>query len=683
MNRKLGITNFRVFNENGVQFKIAPITVLTGCNSSGKSSVIKSMMLFENFLNGYINDYIKYTNDYIVKEKHSKVAYTLDLNEGEHNLARFNKTLNKYSNSDEMTFSWSKHSIFANKEIDVEFVFKKNEKNVLGNGLLHTVSLKCEGNSIYTIHYDVDKGEISSSIDLIFLKKMFFQFAAVLPAKETLPDYKHKTSENSFYILLSNVAGKSNSIINNSLYRYLKELTIERRDDIKSGFLYNLILKEIKCKNKVLFHTPSYDYLENATKESINELVFDLIEKDDENQRLLLYLEELISQFKNSNHKYFKDYFNEMEDEFLSEKFSNQEVLNGYFSSKLNSRTNNISAQLAKEIKDIIDPDFEEPSSSDFNFKTLYAIMYIYSTYLPLNYGEFSLDNEIKRVDVDEYVTWAQYIDIFVKDAILTPPSFFKNVDFINSNRPKVERFYDLSNLSSDFGFLIKDYVTLDKKDIPLKNGVKYKLGDFLRKWVREFEIADDVYFETTKEGSGIYIYLENNGEQTLLADLGYGVTQVLSMLLKIEMSIFKSFELSSFDKIVYGIRYSETKYYDSFEQTLTIEEPEANLHPMLQSKLANMFMEVNELYNINFILETHSEYLIRMFQVLVGNPDHSARAEDIIIYYLYHPDKIPEGKEQILDLEMRKDGLLRNDFGSGFFDEASQRAFELLKFKS
>ena len=146
-------------------------------------------------------------------------------------------------------------------------------------------------------------------------------------------------------------------------------------------------------------------------------------------------------------------------------------------------------------------------------------------------------------------------------------------------------------------------------------------------------------------------------------------------MLLKIELSILNNFELAGY------IGFSS--YYGSKEQTLTIEEPEGFLHPLFQSILSDMFMESNELYNINFILETHSEYLIRKLQYLVANPEHSAKAEDISIYYMYHPDKIPEGQTQVVDLEIRPDGLLKKDFGEGFFDEASSWTFELLKLQS
>lgn len=45
MNTKITIKNFRVFDEDGVTFELNPLTILTGCNSSGKSSMVKAILL--------------------------------------------------------------------------------------------------------------------------------------------------------------------------------------------------------------------------------------------------------------------------------------------------------------------------------------------------------------------------------------------------------------------------------------------------------------------------------------------------------------------------------------------------------------------------------------------------------------------------------------------------------------
>ena len=57
MNTKYTIKNFRVFDEKGVTVDIKPITILTGCNNSGKSSIVKSMVLLDTYVRSIISDY--------------------------------------------------------------------------------------------------------------------------------------------------------------------------------------------------------------------------------------------------------------------------------------------------------------------------------------------------------------------------------------------------------------------------------------------------------------------------------------------------------------------------------------------------------------------------------------------------------------------------------------------------
>ena len=50
MNTHLSIKNFRAFDNKGVSIDLRPMTILTGCNSSGKSSIAKALILLNNFL---------------------------------------------------------------------------------------------------------------------------------------------------------------------------------------------------------------------------------------------------------------------------------------------------------------------------------------------------------------------------------------------------------------------------------------------------------------------------------------------------------------------------------------------------------------------------------------------------------------------------------------------------------
>ena len=112
---------------------------------------------------------------------------------------------------------------------------------------------------------------------------------------------------------------------------------------------------------------------------------------------------------------------------------------------------------------------------------------------------------------------------------------------------------------------------------------------------------------------------------------------------------------------------------------TIIIEEPEQNLHPVLQSKLADLFYELNDKYGLRFIIETHSEYLIRETQVIVGkrfkNMNDSEFEEENPFKVFYFPsDGIP------YDMGYTSSGLFREKFGDGFINEAGRLHMTVLK---
>ena len=105
----------------------------------------------------------------------------------------------------------------------------------------------------------------------------------------------------------------------------------------------------------------------------------------------------------------------------------------------------------------------------------------------------------------------------------------------------------------------------------------------------------------------------------------------------------------------------------------IIIEEPETNLHPALQSKLADMFVEASKLFSIQFIIETHSEYIIRRLQYLTAKKE--IKSEDTIIHYLFNPESehTKQTNEQLRTIRIKEDGRLDKEFGTGFFDESTK----------
>ena len=111
---------------------------------------------------------------------------------------------------------------------------------------------------------------------------------------------------------------------------------------------------------------------------------------------------------------------------------------------------------------------------------------------------------------------------------------------------------------------------------------------------------------------------------------------------------------------------------------TILIEEPESNLHPNLQSKLADLFVDASKRFRIRFIVETHSEYLVRKMQYLTATGE--VLPEGTSIYYFNGNDG--SGLPPVSRIDIQEDGSLSSDFGPGFFDEADNLAINLFNFK-
>ncbi len=185
----------------------------------------------------------------------------------------------------------------------------------------------------------------------------------------------------------------------------------------------------------------------------------------------------------------------------------------------------------------------------------------------------------------------------------------------------------------------------------------------FLNKWIKRFELGDKIEF-TRISNIATKVTVIKKGKEFDLSELGYGMIQFLPILLTIILK-FTLIDHNNIKKIKY----------------LIIEEPESNLHPKLQSLLADFFLDAKKTFNITFIIETHSEYLIRKLQYLTAKK--ILKPEDTIIYYFNDPDKIPKGEKQVKEMRIREDGMMDDDFGDGFFDESTRLTIDLLKLQN
>lgn len=180
---------------------------------------------------------------------------------------------------------------------------------------------------------------------------------------------------------------------------------------------------------------------------------------------------------------------------------------------------------------------------------------------------------------------------------------------------------------------------------------------DFILYWLKEFEIGTNFQVDSI---DGFYkvniVNDESSDEGVPLADMGMGSIQLAILLLRLATII------------------SRYKGRTTLKPTIIVEEPEMNLHPKAQSKLANLFAILNEKYGFQFIIETHSEYLVRKTQLIVADDFAKGQSNPFKTYYF-------TGNEDVYkDMDYQPSGLFREKFGSGFFDEAGRLHMAILK---
>ena len=205
----------------------------------------------------------------------------------------------------------------------------------------------------------------------------------------------------------------------------------------------------------------------------------------------------------------------------------------------------------------------------------------------------------------------------------------------------------------------------------------------FINKWIKEIGAGDELVLKAIRNGIdkkplGVTYFIKRGNEVLNLEDLGLGMQKMIHLLIKI---VEVSKRLDGHGRDYYSEQYFV--YRPESRKILLLEEPESNLHPNLQSKLAEIITDAMLYLGINFVIETHSEYLIRKFQYLVASSDSRLRTDLISIHYLYDPANMPEGERQVYKLDIREDGFMNNDFGKGFFDEASSLSLSLLNLKN
>ena len=108
-------------------------------------------------------------------------------------------------------------------------------------------------------------------------------------------------------------------------------------------------------------------------------------------------------------------------------------------------------------------------------------------------------------------------------------------------------------------------------------------------------------------------------------------------------------------------------------EGFIFIEQPELHLHPRLEVGIADIFARNMLLEKTGIaILETHSELLMLRFCRLIGEPDHQLQPSDLSINFLSKDT----GETKITKIRIDEDGEFIDRWPQGFFEEREKELF-------
>jgi predicted ATPase len=169
--------------------------------------------------------------------------------------------------------------------------------------------------------------------------------------------------------------------------------------------------------------------------------------------------------------------------------------------------------------------------------------------------------------------------------------------------------------------------------------------------WLKELGLIHAFTVDRVAEADSSYrveVRRDPGGPEVLLTDVGFGVSQILPVLVLC--------------------------YYVPEGSTILFEQPEIHLHPSVQSGLADVFIDVAKHRNVQVIVESHSEHLLNRLQRRIA--EQTARPDSVALYFTTtgHTERKPCGRLEQLEVDLF--GQIHNwpkDFFGDRFEEMAK----------
>lgn len=643
---KIGIENFKVI-ENYQSFDFKPITLLTGQNSSGKSTLIELINILSK-------------NNFIDK---------ISLNELGEKIGSFSNAISKNAVSQEFTISFLARTNNLDENLQVTITYRVNGLNKQQADICY-YSIENESQTIFEIRRN-DENYVSGYINFPHLWQQFTKtFKRYLELKYTnqkgglVDENGNKESFEYFY-------SKNYFKERDKQFEYGANFSLADFEKFPIFYFTSFFTIKELTESFIQIFQPEWEDIIKWENELFNEFHFNDFYL--ESSSLVKTMLELIQESP----------FNLIKDEsgvdFLP--IENRNPIQQYLSHEENN-------------SDWIEPEeliFNRPYlelngvlEEDLDFLFSSEILTIHhGNRMKYDYNEIIVSDKISnhskeilkeirrqnklRKEFCEFISVELIIPIknaLPKNTLLIP---------VNRSLQKIA----LQNLGSSFrydNFLQEVSV----KYLELSNTQKKEIDKHISHLITIFKIGESSKIISSERLLDIII---NKGKHEFnIAEEGFGISQLFSIVLGICVNTIINY--SDQEIIDNKIPYEETNLFKSKSLLVCIEEPESNLHPNFQSLLADMFIYLSKELNIQFIIETHSEYLFRRLRYLThlwykeielgtytGIPKEYWNS-----FYFNKKENVTIENPKIFEIYVEdSDGKINRPFGDGFLDIATK----------
>ena len=158
--------------------------------------------------------------------------------------------------------------------------------------------------------------------------------------------------------------------------------------------------------------------------------------------------------------------------------------------------------------------------------------------------------------------------------------------------------------------------------------------------WLKELGLIDSFEVRPISEGGKLFqvwITRQPGAAEALITDVGFGVSQILPVI--------------------------ALCYYVPMGSMVVLEQPEIHLHPAVQAGLADVFIDAVKARQIQLVVESHSEHLLRRLQRRIA--EEGLQADQAALYFTHTHG----GESELTPLQLDMFGTIEN-WPAGFFGD-------------